>query len=203
MKKIKVDQSDKLVIDLTPAILAGARSYPKKLGRYSASMIYKMLEAGNLPWGLPPDKYFDIEEPDLDGALRMINGIQNHELAQKYMPNTGRNEIKFEYEHKVDGVTRFVVVGKVDRLEDEYVGEIKSSDTIFTSAKDYHIHQAKLYATMAERPFSVVFQPLIEGNKFILKEIGRVERDDEWFAQEMARLLNYHERLELILADKK
>lgn len=219
MPKRKLNPKEKLIVDLTDKLLADARGYPKKLGRYSCSQLFKMLEAGKLPWGLPAAKFFEIEEATLDGALRMINGTQNHELVQKYLPKE-RNELKFEYYYYGDGDPRnfsrvvpdypakapplaeqpiFTLVGKVDHLPDDSVWEIKSSDTIFSTSKDYHDHQAKLYCTICDRPKAYILQPLVEGNRFILKEIGQVERDDEWFAGEMRRLNNYHERVKLLM----
>ena len=195
---------EKMIIDLTPSLLDNARGYPKKLGRYSCSQIFKMLEASKLPWGLPVEKYFEIEEPTLEGALRMYNGVQTHELVQKLLGSPEKNEVKFEYEYCPEGSEKpiFVVVGKVDRLEDDSVFEFKSSDKEFTKAKDYHEHQAKLYCTICDRPTAHIFQPIVKDNHFILREIGTVTRDDDWFAGEMRRLLNYHQRLELLIANK-
>ena len=183
-----------LVIDLTDKFLSAAKSYPRKLGRYSCSQIYRMLEAGKIPWGLPASKYFEPEPVDFDGALRMINGVQTHDLVQKYLP-ADKNEVKFEYEYKVGDETKFVLVGKVDHLPDDSVWEIKSSEKEMSSSKEYQDHQARLYCTICDRPIAYILQPLIKNDRFILKEIGRVERDDEWFQSEMLRLLNYHERL--------
>ncbi len=225
MQSKKSAPQTKLIVDLTPKLLEGAKGYPKKLGRYSASALYKMLESANLPWGLKPQNYFDIEEATFEGAMRMINGVQAHELVQRYL-DPSKNEIKYEYYYYGDKDPRnfartvpkyplkapalegdladylFVVVGQVDHLPDDAVWEFKSSDKKFTSSKDYHDHQAKLYCTICDRPEAVIFQPLVTDNSFILNEIGRVQRDDEWFASEMRRLHNYHQRLELIIQEK-
>lgn len=218
MKQIKTNEkNNKLIIDLTPKLLAGSRGYPKKFGRYSCSQLFKMLEHSKIPWGIPPEKYFDVEEPDLEGALRMINGVQQHELVQKYLDQS-KNEIKFEYFYYGDGDPRngttqyieeqggmpivikpiFTLVGKVDHLPEDSVWEIKTSSAAFTKSKDYHDHQAKLYCVICDRPKAYILQPLVQDGRFVLKEIGQVERDDEWFAGEMRRLVNYHERLAII-----
>ncbi len=193
-------KNDPLIIDLTPKVLEASRGYPKKFGRYSCSMLYNMLEASKIPWGIPPAKYFDIEDIDFSSAMRMIKGIQTHELVQKYLPKE-RNEIKFEYDYIVDGEKKFTVVGKVDHLPDDSVWEFKTSENIFAKSKDYHDHQAKLYCTICNRPEAFIFQPLETDNSLILKEIGHVLRDDAWFESEMKRLLNYHERLALLMKE--
>ena len=210
-------QKTSLIIDLTPKFMEGARSYPKKLGRYSCSQLHKMLEAARLPWGLPPEKYFEPEEITFEGAMRMIKGVQAHDLVQKYL-DPSKVEKKFEYYYYGDGDYRngtvkatdeegnleepiFTVVGKVDYLPEDCVWEIKSSETEFTKSKDYHDHQAKLYCTICERPKAIILQPLEDDSRFFLKQIGEVIRDDEWFEAEMRRLHNYHQRLEIIMKE--
>ena len=152
MKKTKVAKSDKIIIDLTPQFMAGSKSWPKKLGRYSVSSLHSMLDGVSLPWGLPVNKYFELEEITFEAAMRMKNGVMNHEFVQKYLPQAGV-EKKFEYFYYGDGDERngttqahdengnaiepiFVVVAKVDFIEEDSVWEIKSSDKVFTSAKD-------------------------------------------------------------------
>ena len=223
---MKSDPKEKeLIVDLTPKVLEGAKGYPKKLGRYSCSQLYKMLESANLPWGLKPKDYFDIEEVNFTSAMRMVNGIQAHELIQRYL-DPAKNEIKYEYYYYGDQDPRnfsrivpkypnkapalegdladflFVVVGQIDHLPDDAVWEFKSSENKMSSSKDYQDHQAKLYCTICDRPKAIIFQPLITSDRFFLNKIGEVSRDDEWFAGEMRKLLNYHQRLELILQEK-
>lgn len=160
-----------------------------------------MLNHGVIPWGLNPEDYFKIEDPDFASAMRMKNGIMYHELVQAYL-DSSKCEIKKEYYYEP-----FVVVGKVDFLHDDYVVEIKTSETMMKKSKAWHDHQAKLYCTMFDRPFGVIMQPTITQDKegkdagLVLQEIGRVERDDEWFDLEMQKLKNYHERLVLISED--
>lgn len=213
MTKIKTDEN-KLVVDLTSKFMEGYVGWPRKLGRYSCSQLFKMLEAGNLPWGLPPSKYFEPEENTFEGAMRMSEGTRAHDFIQKFL-DPSKVERKFEYYYygpsdPRNGTTKvetekgdpiFTLVGKVDYLPDDSVWEIKSSADVFTSAKNYQIHQAQLYCSVCERPKAYILQPLVEGNRLILKEIGQVDRDDVWFEGEMARLLNYHQRLELILEE--
>lgn len=164
----------------------------RKLGRYSASEIYKMITPG-LPWGMPVAKYFDVEDITPEGAMRMINGIINHEQVQKHL-DQNKCEIKKEYDYNGE----FTLVGKADYLPDtDTVWEIKTSDTAMAKSKPWHDHQCKLYCTMFGRSKGYILQPVIEDNHLILKEIGFVERDDEWFEQEMQKLLNYHERLKV------
>lgn len=212
------EKSEPLVIDLTPKLLASMGGRQRKLGRYSASEIYKMITPG-LPWGMPVGKFFDVEEITPENALRMSNGIMYHEMVQKHLDEK-RNEIKREYYYYGPGDPRnfsrvippypakapklaeepmFTLVGKADHVpEDDSVWEIKTSDTVMTKSKPWQDHQAKLYCTMFEKSVGYVLQPLIDGNKLVLKEVGRVKRDDEWFAKEMAKLQNYHERLILM-----
>jgi hypothetical protein len=222
MTKLSRKSEEPLIIDLTEKFLEDSKGYQQKLGRYSSSSIYKMLNHAFLPWGTPPTKYFDIEEPTIVGAMRMKQGTQSHELVQKYLPQN-RNEIKFEYAYYGDGDPRncskivppypakaeplaeepiFIVVGKVDHLHDDYVIEIKTSTDVFKASKDYHDLQSKLYCTICERPSTYIVQPLVSSNRLVLKEIGVVDRDDEWFASEMRKLNNYHERLVLIQQER-
>lgn len=164
----------------------------RKLGRYSASEIYKMITPG-LPWGLPAAKYFDIEDTNEESAFRMLKGIINHEQVQRFLASE-KNEVKKEYTYGP-----FTLVGKADHLPDEdTVWEIKTSEKAMAKSKPWQDHQTKLYCSMFERSKGYILQPIVEDGHLILKEVGCVERDDVWFEQEMQKLLNYHERLEML-----
>lgn len=180
------------------------RTYPRKLGRYSASDLYKMLESANIPWGLKPEDFFKLEAVNFEGAYRMRNGVIYHELVQEFLTDCD-NEVKKEYEYKTSGPlgveeTHFVVVAKADSLprDRDEVWEIKTSEGVIARAKPWQEHQAKLYCSIFGRSLARILQPVVDRNRLILREVGLVNRDDEWFAQEMRRLHNYHERLVLL-----
>jgi len=205
----------KLVIDLTPKFMEGVKSWPNKLGRYSCSKLHSMLEGAFLPWGVPAGKYFDLEDISFESAMRMRDGVQAHNFVQQYL-DPSKVERKFEYHYYGAGDPRngvtpakdeegnivspiFIVVGKIDYLEDDAAWEIKSSENVFKDAKDYHVYQARLYCALADKSKAYILQPLIEGSRFILKQVGDViERDDKWFDSQMLKLNAYHERLVLI-----
>lgn len=215
MKPNPENSETKIVIDLTPKFMEGAKAWPNKLGRYSCSKLHSMLEGAFLPWGVPANKYFELEEISFESAMRMRNGVQAHNFVQQYL-DPSKVERKFEYHYYGANDPRngtapfkdeegnivspiFIVVGKIDYLPDDSAWEIKSSEKVFKDAADYHVYQAKLYCTIADRPKAYIFQPLVEGSRFILKQVGDViQRDDEWFAGQMLKLNAYHERLVLI-----
>jgi hypothetical protein len=70
------------------------------------------------------------------------------------------------------------------------------------ASKPWHEYQVKLYCTMFERPRGVVLQPVENKDGLYLKEIGYVTRDDQWFADEMAKLYAFHLTVEEILRKK-
>lgn len=210
----------KLIIDLTSKFMEGAKGWPRKLGRYSCSSLHSMLEGSKLPWGLPVNKYFDIEDISFESAMRMNKGTRAHEFIQKFLDPT-RCERKFEYHYygfqdprngtkcfvdeegnRVEPI--FILVGKIDYLPDDSAWEIKSSEQTFTSAKDYHIYQAKLYCNLADRPKAYLLQPLELPDRLILAQVGDViPRDDEWFEGEMVKLHSYHDRLALFMKERE
>jgi len=215
------EKSELPTIDLTPYMLEGMVERKRKLGRYSASEIYKMITPG-LPWGLSASKFFEQETITPEAAMRMMSGIITHEQVQRFL-DPEKNENKMEVFYKGSGdyfrvfnrkheeeltgeqenekvKSRFTLVGRADHLPDEdCVWEIKTSDKPMSKSKPWHNHQVKLYCTMFERSKGYVLQPIMESDRLVLKTVGMVERDDEWFEREMVKLLNYHERLEMLV----
>jgi hypothetical protein len=180
-----------------------------------------MLEGSKLPWGLTVNKYFDIEDISFESAMRMNKGTRAHEFVQKFL-DPSKCERKFEYHYYgpqdprngtacfVNSISGeriepiFILVGKVDYLTDDSAWEIKSSENVFTSAKDYHTYQAALYCILADKPKAYILQPLETDTRLILAQVGDViPRDDEWFNGEMVKLHAYHDRLALFAKERE
>jgi hypothetical protein len=96
-------------------------------------------------------------------------------------------------------------VAKADYLppdKPDEVWELKTSKSLLDKAKPWHEHQAKLYATIFEKDYGVVYQPF-ERDGLFLKCLGRVKRDDEWFKGELEKLLEFHKKIEEIVKNSK
>jgi hypothetical protein len=172
-------------IDLTPILFKKYGSKKRKFARYNASELYSLIHGG---W-VKPEEYMSEEFNDFASIMRMWSGIGGHEQIQNLFDNENC-EIKKEFEF--DG---FTLVGKCDMLKEDEVWEFKTSEKEMTKAKPWAAHQAKLYCTMFERPRARVLQPLLKGNKVILKELAVVERDDEWFKGEIEKLRLYDQKV--------
>lgn len=177
-------------IDLTPHLTKRFKPYPRKVGRYSPSEAWSIINGYTTP-----EQWLNAAPPDFEGMIRMWNGIQGHNAVQDLL-DKAKCENKKEYSYG-----EIVVAGKADYLpNDDEVWEFKTSADVMTSAKPWHIHQAKMYCTMFERETGLVLQPLMLRDKFVLRELARVKRDDAWFEEQMAKIVAFHEQVKALAA---
>lgn len=173
-------------IDLTNLLFNKLGKKTRKVGRYNCSDLYA-IEAG---W-LTPEKFLDGEPTDFTALMRMLSGIITHEKIQMMLEKDAC-EVKVEYPYK-----DIVLVGKADYLPPgiDEVWDFKTSEKIMTKAKPWGLDQVKIYATLFKKKSGVIYQPVIENEKFVLKDRGRVERDDEWFNRKMEMLYGFHQEV--------
>lgn len=186
-------------IDLTPNLVASMANHPRKRGRYSASELFFIFYGvGRLR--TTPEKWLKPTDKELDAMFKMWDGNVIHHAVQELL-RRGYKEEKREYKCDFGGI----LVAKADYLPDERDGvpeedevwEFKSSEKLMEKAKEWHIYQTKLYCSMFGKRVGKIFQPVRKGNKTIhLKLIGTVARDDEWFLEEIAKLYDFHMRVE-------
>lgn len=181
-------------IDLTPLLKKRFAPYPRTIGRFSVSDIWAICNKNR--YGEPyksPEEWLHQPEPDLEGMLRMYNGIIQHEQIQ-FMLDKERCEVKKEYPYK-----GLMIVAKADYLppieEDVNGWEFKTSDKVLEKSKTWHNWQAKIYCTLYERPAWSLLQPIISNGKLVLREVGTVKRDDEWVFKQFDKLLDFHEEI--------
>jgi len=166
--------------DLTDQIL---KPYPNKIGRYSISKIWGILNGY-----LTPEQYIKGEEHTLEDILRMNEGTMKHKFLEKYA--IGETEIKKEYD-----CGDFVIVGKCDELTENEVIEYKTSVKLYDKPKAWHIHQLKMYLTIFERPLGIIYQPKIIKGRFILDTLGTTQNNYLWFQEQISKLRIFHEEL--------
>lgn len=178
-------------LDLTPLLTKRFAPYPRTLGRYSVSDIWAILSRN---W--KGERYKSAHEwlhqspPDLEGMLRMYNGIIQHEQVQGMLAKE-KCEVK-----KVLPYKNLSIVAKADYLPDDPEGwEFKTSAEPLDKSKKWHDWQGRFYCTMFDRPVWAILQPVIKDSKLMLREIGRVERDDEWVYERLEELLEFHEEV--------
>jgi predicted RecB family nuclease len=163
-------------------------------GRYNASELY-FLNNGSTK----PEDWLNPKEREFFELMRMWKGIAAHEMVQDLLH---KDACEIKQTHVAGPVT---LVGKSDYLPPEFpneVWEFKSSENLMSDAKPWHLHQAKLYATMFNKDRGVVMQPVHNENGIFLKEIGFVERDDAWFNKEIEKLQAFHDKVEALWAKK-
>jgi len=178
---MKSKKKDRFNRDLTDQIL---ETYPNKIGRYSISKIWGILNGY-----LTPEQYIKGEEHTLEDVLRMNDGTMKHKFLEKYA--IGETEIKKEYD-----CGDFVIVGKCDELTDEAVIEYKTSVKLYDKPKAWHIHQVRMYLTVFERPLGIIYQPKIIEGRFILDTLGTTKNNYLWFQGEINKLRQFHLELQ-------
>ena len=172
-------------IDLTPKLIEKFGKKYNKIGRYSVSGIYAIFAR----WTKPED-YFKEGYNDFIGIKRMWAGVINHDFIESLLEKD-KCEQKVVYQYR-----DIEIVGKSDYLpnEDE-VWDFKTSDSVMDKAKPWAEHQIKMYCTMFNRKVGRLYQPVLQGEQYILKHLGSVERDDAWFNEQCAKLYKFHEKL--------
>lgn len=172
-------------IDLTPVLLKKFSGYPKKVGRYSVSDMWAILNGY-----LSVREYLLPKKVDSVQAFRMWQGVTKHNQVQEFLKEIGW-ECEVKREREIKG---FEIVGKVDAINAGEILEIKTSEELMAKAKRWHLFQAKIYCSLFERPVAYIMQPVVN-SKVELKEIGCVKRDEEWFQEQMGLLEQFHEQL--------
>lgn len=177
-------------LDLTPLLMEKLGKKYRKIGRYSVSDLYAM-QAG---W-LTPELYLHPEPVNFIGLMRMLSGIVMHEKIQMLYKKECC-EVKVVYDYKdITLVAKCDYLPPEDSPEMNEIYDFKTSETIMDKMKPWAKHQIKMYCTLFKREIGRIYQPLIINEKFILKDLGSVERDDEWFEQQCEKLYLFHQRV--------
>lgn len=172
-------------IDLTPRLIQKFGTKTRKIGRYSVSDIYAIL-AG---W-TKPEHFFEPQFNDFEGIKKMWAGVINHDFIESLLEKE-KCEQKIVYKYK-----DIEIVGKIDYLpNDEEVWDFKTSDGVMEKAKPWALEQVKMYCTMFNRKTGRIYQPILSGNRYVLKHLGSVERSDDWFNDICRKLYCFHEKL--------
>lgn len=178
--------------DLTPLFEKKFAPYPRKLGRYSVSDVWAILNGYKTP-----EEFWNQPTPDTESILRMWNGMVIHAQVQGVLEEA-RCEVKREMQHK-----HLTIVGKADYLPEGDIGwEFKTSEKAINKSKPWHEWQSKFYATMFERPEWAILQPIVKGGRIMLKEIGRVKRNDEWVKEKLTELELFHAEVVIIAGEQ-
>lgn len=173
------------MIDLTGKLLSKYHKKEGKIGRYSCSRIWAMLNGYTTP-----EQYLKGEEIDFRGAMNMWQGTFKHEVIQELL----KDDYFLEYK-KVKQVGDFEIVGMADCIIWDEILEIKTSDKVHLKAKPWAINQLKLYLSLFEIPKGRIVQPIKTANKLYLKVLGEYKRNDVWFSKTMDKLAIFHKRI--------
>lgn len=178
-----------LDINLTPLLRQKFQNYPRKIGRYHASELYYITHGKT-----SPTEWLEPSTKPLPVIMAMWNGTLVHEYIQELLP-AECNEVKVETQHQLNGTDSVItLVAKIDHLPNNSneVWEFKTSKNEMDKAREEHAYQAKLYCTMAQRPYAKVFQPVQHVSGLYLKHLETVGRDDVWFEEQIEKLKLFH-----------
>jgi hypothetical protein len=176
-----------MMIDLTSKLLEKQKARPVEIGRYSVSRLWGVLNGYCLP-----GEFLKGEKIDFKSALNMRLGTLKHDLVQELLPDW-ELEVKKEYKHK-----DWILVGKCDATQDDTILEIKTSDKVIEKAKRWHEWQVKMYLGMFDKENGIIVQPVIKPNRLLLKEIGSVKKNNDWFIKELGKIDELHKELVLL-----
>lgn len=120
--------------------------------------------------------------PDFQAMMRMYNGTWKHKMVQELLPQY-KHEVKKEVPYK-----DIILSGTMDCLTDDHGLEIKTSENLISSAKEWYVTQAKLYCSMFEVPHIYIVQPVIRNSKLELKRLRKVGRNDDWYYKTLEKI---------------
>jgi hypothetical protein len=172
------------MIDITDYLIGTPRE--RVINRFSPSELYYLL-AG---WTKIED-YLNRKQPTVQEAWRMCLGTLKHAWLEEHLKTIGyQTEVKIEKQFG-----EIVISAKADAIGKDHGIEIKTSDKLKERASRSQEYQARWYAYLYNLPFHIV-QPVIEGNKAYLKEIGKVKKPpQQWVDGEIAKILIIYEKL--------
>lgn len=174
------------MIDLTPTLLTKYQDKKKEINRFSVSDCWAIIHGR-----ITPKDYLRGEIRDFSQIFKMWQGTWKHNQIQELLKELGY-EIEPKIEYKTDD---FVLVGKADAILGDEILEIKTSAELIPNAKSWHIEQVMIYLSLFKKQKGVIVQPITKGNKLFLKEIGKVERDDEFFRKVLEELKEFQSKL--------
>ena len=174
------------MIDLTQTLVQKYRHEGRKIGRYNASDLWGIVNGYATPqtWLLG----HSVKPQE---AYRMWQGKWKHRQVQELLGEMG---YVLEQKQEVD-YGDFTLVGMVDAMNSEFLLEIKTSEQVIPKAKEWHRYQTKIYCSMFNLSRGYVVQPVVKGQSIILKNIGMVKKDDEWFKRQLDLLSSFHQEL--------
>lgn len=182
-------------IDITQRLKTKMTFGPRTRGRYNSSELYGILNGY-----LTPEQWMGAQpEREVSELLAMWNGTGMHNQLAKLLG------LEFSEHKRVFPYKGLNLVAKADFLPEhkpQEVWEFKTSKKIMDTAKPWHIHQVKLYTSMFDREIGLVYQPVEEENRLILKHLGSVERDDKWFEEQLEKLYEFHLKVEKLWEKK-
>lgn len=163
-------------------------------GRYNSSELWGIVNGRTTPqdWLNPPEK-------DVKSMVLMWKGIEGHEMIEKLLPPE-MCEVKKEHVFERANHT-LTLVAKADFLPDDRdeVIDFKTSDGLMEQAKPWALEQVKVYASIFERSFGSIYQPVVGPESGLwLKDLGRVARDDKWFEEQLNKLFIFHLQVEAL-----
>ncbi len=189
-------------IDLKPVLVEESNENQRQgeVGRYSISQIYAMLEG----WTTPED-FINGEIMSFSQAFNCWYGTGKHTQIEQLLKRLGyETEIKKEYD-----CGDFKIVGRCDFLNEQMVGDLKTSIELIGKAKKWSLFQVKLYCSVFEKEYGVIYEPIIKKEQtynkmgypktevvdFYLQDIGRTKRNDDWFKKQLIKLGEFHEKV--------
>ena len=173
-------------MDITNLLIKKYNGRAQEIGKFNVSSIWGILNGYT---GV--EEYLNGKENDFNSCKMMWSGTMKHTAIQELFEDTDY-EIEKRVEYRPD--YEWYIVGKADLINKDHIIEIKTSDKLLEKAKSWHELQVKFYCTMFERPEALIVQPVVS-DKLVLKEIGRVKRNDKWVLNQLEKLNNFYEQL--------
>jgi len=169
-------------IDLTDYLKGEPRE--RKLNRFSCSELFYLLQG----W-TEIDDYVKGKKFTPTELWRMKLGTLKHQYIEEHLKELGyTTELKKEFKYG-----DIEIVGMADAFKkDDHGIEIKTSEKLKQRSSRAHDYQARLYCSIFDVPQFHIMQPVISGNKALLKEIGAVKKNDAWFSKQLDKINEFY-----------
>jgi len=163
---------------------------PQEIGRYSCSKVYGIIKGYT-----SVEQYIKGEKFEFPAIMRMWNGTSKHKQIEPLLELRGYTcEQKVEKTFYVPLMTtgEITLTGKCDAINDTEVLEVKTSEKLYQTPKEWHTMQLTLYLSLFNREKGRIVQPVVKKDGLYLKVLGEVKRNEEAFNKIIGKLQEFN-----------
>lgn len=170
--------------DLTQKLRTRLNSFSRVRGRYYVSDLYYIVNGL-----MTPEEWLKPKQKDIEGLVKILSLQGMHDKVVGLIKGDFKEE---KAESVYEGIT---LVGRCDLLNVEK-SEVWSLQVDAGEIKPWTEYQLRLYCSMFSRDVGLLYQPVSDKNGLYLKNLLKVEKDDDWFGEQVKKLYTFHLEVE-------